>query len=59
MFGLFKKKSELERLRERHAALLKEAFDLSKSDRSAADRKIAEAAALESQIAALVASSAG
>ena len=50
MFGLFKKKSSLEKLEERHAKLLQEAFDLSKRDRTAADAKTAEAAELELEI---------
>ncbi len=53
MFGLFKKKSELEKLQDKHAKLLEEAFALSKSDRTAADRKTAEAAKVERQIDAL------
>ena len=53
MFGLFKKKSEVEKLEERHAKLLEEAFALSKTDRAAADAKTAEAAALDEKIAAL------
>ena len=43
MFGLFKKKSELDQLREKYKKLQKESFDLSKSNRSAADKKLAEA----------------
>lgn len=50
MFGLFSKKSELDRLRQKHADLLKQAFVLSKSDRTASDLKTAEAAELETQI---------
>ena len=53
MFGLFKKKSELEKLEERHAKLLEEAFALSKTDRAAADAKTAEAAELDKRIEAL------
>ena len=53
MFGLFKKKSEVEKLEERHAKLLEEAFALSKTVRAAADRKTAEAAELEARIDAL------
>lgn len=53
MFGLFKKKSALEKLEEKHAKLLEEAFALSKSDRSASDAKTAEAAEIDKQIAAL------
>lgn len=43
MFGLFKKKSELDKLREQYKKLQKESFDLSISNRSAADKKLAEA----------------
>jgi hypothetical protein len=43
MFGLFKKKSELDKLREQYKKLQKESFDLSKYNRSAADKKLAEA----------------
>jgi hypothetical protein len=53
MFGLFKRKSPLEKLEDQHAKLLEEAFRLSKSDRSASDAKTAEAAELEKRIAAL------
>ncbi len=53
MFGLFSKKSEIDKLREQHAKLLKDAFDLSKSDRTAADAKTAEAADVEQRILAL------
>ena len=53
MFGLFKMKSELEKLEERHAKLLEEAFALSKTDRAAADAKTAEAAELDKRIEAL------
>ena len=53
MFGLFKKKSALEKLEEKHVKLLKEAYALSKSDRSASDAKAAEAAEIDKQIAAL------
>lgn len=53
MFGLFKKKSELEKLEERHGKLLEESFALSKTDRTAADAKTAEAAEVEKRIDAL------
>ena len=53
MFGLFKKKSELDKLRERHAKLLEESFALSKTDRAAADAKTAEAAQVEQRIVEL------
>lgn len=44
MFGLFKKKkSEKEEMEEKYAKLMKESFDLSKSNRMAADQKFSEA----------------
>jgi hypothetical protein len=43
MFKLFKKKSELEKLNEQYASLMKEAHVLSASDRKASDKKVAEA----------------
>ena len=43
MFGLFKKKSEQDKLREEYKKLTEEAFRLSKTDRVAADQKTAEA----------------
>lgn len=53
MFGLFKKKSEKEKLMEKHKQLLKEAYDLSKVDRTQSDAKTAEADALWSKIEAM------
>ena len=46
MFGLFKKKTELELLREQYQKLLEEAYQLSRTNRAAADKKSAEAAEL-------------
>ena len=43
MFGLFKKKTEKEKLEIEYKKLMKEAFELSKSNRSASDDKYAEA----------------
>ncbi|MEM7163369.1 MAG: Lacal_2735 family protein [Bacteroidota bacterium] len=43
MFGLFKKKSEVEKLNERYEKLMKESFELSRTDRQAADAKAFEA----------------
>jgi hypothetical protein len=43
MFGLFKKKSEVEKLNEKYQKLMQEAFELSKIDRKASDEKTAEA----------------
>jgi hypothetical protein len=46
MFGLFRKKSEKEKLMERYRRLLEEAHRLSSTDRRASDLKTAEAAEL-------------
>lgn len=43
MFGLFKKKSEKEKLEEQYAKLLKEAHSLSTTNRKLSDQKIVEA----------------
>jgi hypothetical protein len=43
MFGLFKKKTEKEKLYEKYKKLLKEAHKLSTSDRKASDLKTMEA----------------
>jgi hypothetical protein len=43
MFQLFKKKSELEILQKKYEKLMEETFVLSQKDRSAGDRKYAEA----------------
>jgi len=43
MFGLFKKKSKKEKLGKKYEALMKESYDLSKTDRRASDLKRAEA----------------
>lgn len=53
MFGLFKKKSELDKLRDQYAKLQKEAFDLSKTNRQMADKKTAEAEEVAKKIDAL------
>ena len=53
MFGLFKKKSELEKLQEKYKKLMAEAHRLSQSDRRAGDEKTAEAEAVAQQIEAL------
>jgi hypothetical protein len=53
MFGLFNKKSPIEKLQEKRKKLLDEAFQLSKTDRTASDRKTAEANEIETQIEAL------
>jgi hypothetical protein len=43
MFGLFKKKSEVDKLNDKYKALLKQAHDLSTSNRKLSDAKTAEA----------------
>jgi len=50
MFGLFKKKSEKEKLEEKYQALLKEAFTLSTTNRRLSDTKTAEANEVLKQI---------
>lgn len=50
MFGLFKSKSEKEKLTKKYQKLHKEAFELSKVDRTRADAKFAEAEEIMSQI---------
>lgn len=49
--GLFGSKKQ--KLQKKSEKLFKEAFELSKTDRSASDRKIAEAEAIQQQIAAM------
>ena len=50
MFGLFKKKSEAEKLEAKYKKLLEEAFKLSHVDREASTKKSAEAEAVLSQL---------
>ncbi len=50
MFGLFKKKSPLEKLEEEYKSVMKEAFNLSKVNRSAGDAKYAEADEIQKKI---------
>jgi hypothetical protein len=53
MWNPFKRKSEVEKLREKYEALLQESFRLSAQDRKASDAKRAEAEAVMTQILAL------
>jgi hypothetical protein len=53
MLGLFKKKSETEKLEEKYKKLLKEAFELSRTNRTESDKKQAEAQELLDRIEAL------
>ncbi|WP_298995613.1 Lacal_2735 family protein [Flagellimonas sp. S174] len=50
MFGLFKKKSEKEKLQEKYAKLLKEAHTLSTTNRKLSDEKTYEAEQVMKQI---------
>lgn len=43
MFGIFKKRSEVEKLELKYRKLLQEAFELSRVNRTASDEKQAEA----------------
>ena len=43
MFGLFKKKSKLEKLQNKYESLMEEAYSLSKINRSRSDQKVYEA----------------
>ena len=53
MFGLFKRKTPLEKLQEKYNKLTEEAFKLSKIDRKASDAKQAEAEEVLKQMEAL------
>ena len=53
MFGLFKKTSELEKLQKEYKKLLEESYKLSKSNRTASDKKVAEAQIVLEKIEAL------
>ena len=43
MFGLFKKKTEIEKLQESYSKILADAHKLSQSNRTASDKLLAEA----------------
>ena len=53
MFGIFKKKSEKEKLEEKYKKLLEESFKLSTSNRSLSDQKQVEAQKIMDQIESL------
>jgi hypothetical protein len=53
MFGLFKKKSEKEKLQDNYAKLMAEAHKLSTTNRKLSDEKVAEAEEVMKQIDAL------
>lgn len=50
MFGLFKKKTEREKLLEQYKGLMDDSFKLSKTDRTASDQKYAEAQEVMNQV---------
>ena len=50
MFGLFKKKSEKEKMEDRYDALIKKSYELSHSNRAQSDKVAAEAAELLKEI---------
>ena len=50
MFGLFKKKSEKEKLEDRYDALIKKSYELSHTNRAESDKVAAEAAELLKKI---------
>ena len=50
MFGIFKKKSEIEKLEDKYQKLIKEAYTLSTSNRRLSDSKTAEANEVLNQI---------
>ncbi len=50
MFGLFKRRSEIEKLEDKYERLLKEAYTLSTSNRRLSDSKTAEANEVLKQI---------
>ena len=53
MFGLFKKKSEKEKLQKKYEQLLKESYELSKTNRKESDKKAYEADLIAKKIEAL------
>ncbi|WP_194975100.1 Lacal_2735 family protein [Aquiflexum lacus] len=53
MFGLFKKKSEIEKLQESYSSMLSKAHKVSHSNRTEADRLMAEAEEIAKKIDAL------
>jgi len=53
MFGLFKKKSPIEKLQLEYKRLMEQSFQLSTSDRTASDAKRAEAEEIAKKIEAL------
>ncbi len=54
MFGLFKKKSEKQKLQDQYEALLKEAHKLSTTNRKLSDQKVYEAEEIMKQLEKLM-----
>lgn len=50
MFGLFKKKTEIDTLEDKYQILVREAYELSSQNRLLSDRKVAEANEVLQQI---------
>ena len=50
MFGIFKKKSEVEKLQDKYKKIMEEAFKLQSINRSSSDKKYAEANDILKQI---------
>lgn len=50
MFGLFKKKSEFDKLQEKYNSLMKEWHTLSSTNRAVSDKKYAEAQEISTQL---------
>jgi hypothetical protein len=48
--GIFRKKTEADRLRKRYQRLMEEAYRISRTDRKASDKKYAEADAVMQRI---------
>ncbi len=53
MFGLFKKKSELEKLQEEYSKHMKDYHSLSTTDRTASDKAFAKAEAIGNKMDAI------
>ena len=53
MFGLFKKRSEIETLQKKYEKLMEEAYKLSSINRSESDKKVGEADQVLKQIEAI------
>ncbi|MEO9483613.1 MAG: Lacal_2735 family protein [Ekhidna sp.] len=52
--GIFSRKSPKEKLQKKYEKLMKESYDLSRSNRKASDQKVAEAEEVLKEINALV-----